>query len=56
MLKKKFSDIEHEVKDIKPGYYISKTENEYFKNSNSLPLARIKKIMKLDDEVKVIEY
>jgi hypothetical protein len=33
-----------------------KLDPNYFKNNNALPLARIKKIMKLDDEVKVKLY
>lgn len=28
-------------------------DSQYYRDTNSLPLARIKKIMKLDDEVKV---
>ena len=66
MLENKFTQTEKEVRDIPNGkqhfYYflnfinfnfLPNTDPEEFKN-HSLPLARIKKIMKLDDEVKMI--
>lgn len=54
MLDKKFVDIGENVKNIKIGkMIIYNIDPDYFKDNNSLPLARIKKIMKLDDEVKV---
>jgi len=53
MLENKFLEIESEMKEISTGNYtIIIVDPEEFKN-HSLPLARIKKIMKLDDEVKV---
>ena len=45
-------DIFKDTKDMKPGKFIIYRDPEIFKN-NSLPLARIKKIMKSDECVKV---
>jgi hypothetical protein len=55
MLNKRFTKINEEVQEIKPGNLTHiYSDPEFFKNDNALPLARIKKIMKLDDDVKVI--
>jgi hypothetical protein len=54
MLDKKFEDLGKNVKDLPQGKNMRKIiDPEKFKN-HALPLARIKKIMKLDDEVKMI--